>query len=59
MRTMYVPGSAIHVHSSYITWTSSHNAQIVLKKEIIIDYIICLRHPHSLYNNQSAEKKHR
>jgi hypothetical protein len=20
MRTMYVPGSAIHVHSSYITW---------------------------------------
>jgi hypothetical protein len=31
MRTMYVPGSAIHVHSSYITWTSSHIAQIVLK----------------------------
>jgi hypothetical protein len=30
MRTMYVPGSAIHVHSSYITWTSSHSAQIVL-----------------------------
>jgi hypothetical protein len=31
MRTMYVPGSAIHVHSSYKTWTSSHSAQIVLK----------------------------
>jgi hypothetical protein len=26
MRTMYVPGSVIHVHSSYITWTSSHTA---------------------------------
>jgi hypothetical protein len=59
MRTMYVPGSAIHVHSSYITWTSSHSAQIVFKREIIVDYIICLRHPHSLYNNQSAEKKRR
>ena len=31
MRTMYVPGSVIHVHSSYITWTSSHSAQTVLK----------------------------
>ena len=31
MRTMYVPGSVIHVHNSYITWTSSHSAQIVLK----------------------------
>jgi hypothetical protein len=31
MRTMYVPGSVIHVHSSYIIWTSSHSAQIVLK----------------------------
>jgi hypothetical protein len=30
---MYVPGSAIHVHNSYITWTSSHSAQIVLKRE--------------------------
>ena len=26
MRTMYVPGSVIHVHSSYIIWTSSHSA---------------------------------
>jgi hypothetical protein len=59
MRTMYVPGSAIHVHSSYITWTSSHSARIVLKRGKIVDYIICLRHPHSLYNNQSAEKKRR
>jgi hypothetical protein len=37
---MYVPGSAIHVHSNYIIWTSSHSAQIVLKKEIIVDYIM-------------------
>jgi hypothetical protein len=47
-----VPGSAIHVHISYITWTSSHSAQIVLKREIIVDYIICVRHPHSLYNKR-------
>jgi hypothetical protein len=40
-------------------WTSSHSAQIILKRGIIVDYIICLRHPHSLYNNQSAEKKRR
>jgi hypothetical protein len=38
-----VPGSAIHVHSSYITWTSSHSAQIVLKREIIVDYIMMSR----------------
>jgi hypothetical protein len=57
MRTMYVPGSAIHIHSSYITWASSHSAQIVLKREIIVDYTICLRHPHSLYNNQSAKNE--
>jgi hypothetical protein len=59
MRTMYVSGSAIHVHSSYIIWTSSHSAQIVLKREIIVDYIISLRHPHSLYKNQSAKMKRR
>jgi hypothetical protein len=40
MRTMYVPGSAIHVQISYITWTSSHSAKIVLKREIIVDYIM-------------------
>jgi hypothetical protein len=57
MRTMYVPGSAIHVHSSYITWTSSHSAQIVLKREIVVDYIICLRHPHSLYNKSKCGKE--
>jgi hypothetical protein len=56
MRTMYVPGSAIHVHNSYITWTSSHGAQIVLKREIV-DYIICLRHPHSLYNKSKCGKE--
>jgi hypothetical protein len=54
---MYVPGSAIHVHSSYITWTSSHSAQIVLKREIVVDYIISLRHPHSLYNKSKCENK--
>jgi hypothetical protein len=54
---MYVPGSAIHVHSSYITWTSSHSAQIVLKREIVVDYIICLRHPHSFYNKSKCENK--
>jgi hypothetical protein len=53
---MYVPGSAIHVHSSYITWTSSHGAQIVLKGEIV-DYIICLRHPYSLYNKSKCGKE--
>jgi hypothetical protein len=53
---MYVPGSAIHVHNSYITWTSSHSAQIVLKREIV-DYIICLRHPHSLYNKSKCGKE--
>jgi hypothetical protein len=42
-----------------------HNMDIItqcsnsIKKGIIVDYIICLRHPHSLYNNQSAEKKRR
>ena len=56
MRTMYVPGSVIHVHSSYITWTSSHNAQIVLKREIV-DYIVCLRHSHSLYNKSKCENE--
>jgi hypothetical protein len=54
---MYVPGSAIHVNNSYITWTSSHSAQMVLKREIIVDYIICLRHPHSLYNKSKCEKE--
>ena len=56
MRTMYVPGSAIHVHSSYITWTSSHNAQIVLKREIV-DYIIRLRRPYSPYNKSKCGKE--
>ena len=32
MRTMYVPGSVIHVHSSYIIWTSSHSAQNSINK---------------------------
>jgi hypothetical protein len=32
MRTMYVPGSVIHVHSSYIIWTSSHSAQNSISK---------------------------
>jgi hypothetical protein len=43
-----------------------HNMDIItqcsnsnIKRGIIVDYIICLRHPHSLYNNQSAEKKRR
>jgi hypothetical protein len=57
MRTMYVPGSAIHIHNSYITSTSSHSDQIVLKREIIVDYIICLRHPHSLYNKSKCGKE--
>jgi hypothetical protein len=57
MRTIYVSGSAIHVHSSYITWTSSHSGQIVLKREIIVDYIICLRYPHSLYNKSKCGKE--
>jgi hypothetical protein len=39
------------------TWTSSHSAQIVLKREIIVDYIICLRHPHSLYNKSKCGKQ--
>jgi hypothetical protein len=39
--------------------TSSHSAQIILKRGKIVDYIICLRHPHSLYNNQSAKTKRR
>jgi hypothetical protein len=42
---------------SYITWTSSHTAQIVLKKGIIVDYIISLRHPHSLYNKSKCGKE--
>ena len=37
-------------------WTSSHNAQIVLKREIV-DYIIYLRHPHSLYNKSKCGKE--
>ena len=57
MRTMYVPGSVIHVHSSYITWTSSHSAQIVLKREIIVDYIIRLRRPYSPYNKSKCENE--
>jgi hypothetical protein len=43
-----------------------HNMDIItqcsnsnIKRGIIVDYIICLRHPHSLYNNQSAETKGR
>jgi hypothetical protein len=42
-----------------------HNMDIItqcsnsIKREIIVDYIICLRHPHSLYNNQSAKTKRR
>jgi hypothetical protein len=42
-----------------------HNMDIItqcsnsIKREIIVDYIICLSHPHSLYNNQSAKTKHR
>ena len=36
---MYVPGSEIHVHSDYITWTSSHNAQnSIFKREIIVGF---------------------
>ena len=57
MRTMYVPGSVIHVHSSYIIWTSSHSAQIVLKGEIIVDYIIRLRRPYSPYNKSKCGKE--
>ena len=39
-----------------------HNMDIITQcsnsiKREIVDYIICLRHPHSLYNNQSVEKK--
>jgi hypothetical protein len=43
-----------------------HNMDIIIqcsnsikKGEIVVDYIICLRHPHSLYNNQSAKTKRR
>jgi hypothetical protein len=59
MRTMYVPGSAIHVDSSYINGHHHTVLKKYHKRVIIVDYIICLRHPHSLYNNQSAKTKHR
>jgi hypothetical protein len=57
MRTMYVPGSVIHVHNSYITWTSSHSAQIVLKGEILVDYIIRPRRPYNPYNKSKCGKE--
>jgi hypothetical protein len=56
-RTMYVPGSVIHVHSSYITWTSSHGAQNSIKRETIVDYIIRLRRPYSPYNKSKCGKE--
>jgi hypothetical protein len=40
-----------------------HNMDIIaqcsnsIKKEIIVDYIICLRHPHSLYNKSKCGKE--
>ena len=58
MRTMYVPGSVIHVHSSYITWTSSHGAQIVLKREIIVDYIIHHASGKTLSKEEKREVQH-
>jgi hypothetical protein len=57
MRTMYVPGSVIHVHSSYITWASSHSAQNSIKREIIVDYIIRLRRPYSPYSKSKCGKE--
>jgi hypothetical protein len=60
MRTMYVPGSAIHVHISYIT---GHH-HIVLKLCHKRGYNSRLHHDvrdiHIVFNNnQSAEKKRR
>ena len=57
MRTMYVPGSVIHVHSSYITWTSSHSAKNSIKREIIVDYIIRLRRPYNPHNKSKCGKE--
>jgi hypothetical protein len=40
-----------------------HNMDIItrcsnsIKREIIVDYIICLRHPHSLYNKSKCRKE--
>jgi hypothetical protein len=40
-----------------------HNMDIItqcsnsIKREIIVDYIICLRHPHSLYNKSKCGKE--
>jgi hypothetical protein len=41
-----------------------HNMDIITqcsnsikKREIVVDYIICLRHPHSLYNKSKCENE--
>jgi hypothetical protein len=40
-----------------------HNMDIItqcsnsIKREIIVDYIMCLRHPHSLYNKSKCGKE--
>jgi hypothetical protein len=57
MRTMYAPGSVIHVYSSYIIWTSSHSAQNSINKGIIVDYIIRLRRPYGSYNKSKCGKE--
>jgi hypothetical protein len=56
MQTMYVPGSAIHVHSSYIIMDIITQCSNSIKREKV-DYIICLRHPHSLYNKSKCGKE--
>jgi hypothetical protein len=40
MRTMYKPGSAIHVHSSYITGHHHIVLKNDIKEGIIVDYIM-------------------
>jgi hypothetical protein len=40
MRTMYVPGSAIHVHNSYITGLITQSSNNDIKEGIIDDYIM-------------------
>jgi hypothetical protein len=59
MRTMYVPGSAIHVHSSYIIVDIITQCSNSIKREIIVDYIICLSIHIVFTINQSAKKKRR
>jgi hypothetical protein len=56
MRTMYVPGSVIHVHSNYITGHHHTVLKIVLRREIV-DYIIRLRRPYSSYNKSKCGKE--